>query len=131
MYDIRYISDWFIIIYLSGFIGCSPTLCITMVAADTGGGLLLEHDALEFDGEDYAQWRNLVNLWIKVTSVEKDKQGPFLILIMSSKALDIALELSDYNIDNLLAELDVLYGYNQSDHGFEIKTVYYIVYPDS
>lgn len=109
------ISDWFVYFYQS--VSLHPFSCITMVAADTGGGMqfMWEDDILEFNGENYQQWRNLVNLWTKITTIEKEKQGYFLVLLMTGKPVDFVLELSDLSVGNIIAEFDQLYDCDQTE----------------
>ena len=63
-----------------------------------------------FDGSDYTRWKKMVVIWRDVTNIEKAKMGPTLILNMKGKALDIALELDNNDIDNLLNKFEEVYG---------------------
>ena len=51
-----------------------------------------------------------MDLWRKATNVVEEKQGPVLILNMSGKAQDIALNLPNTNLENVLKEMEVVYG---------------------
>ena len=77
-----------------------------MVADDTKTTLTI----LAFNGQHYTRWKKLVDLWRKTTNVAEDKQGPVLILNMSGKAQDIALNLTDTNLENVLREMEAVYG---------------------
>ena len=63
-----------------------------------------------FDGTHYTKWKKLVDLWKKATKVDEDKQGPVLILNMSGKAQDIAMNLADTSIANVLIKMEEIYG---------------------
>ena len=90
-----------------------------MVAADTGDGM----QELEFDGTNYLQWRDLVLTWVELTSLEKRKQGPFLILLMSGHPQDVAIDLPDMSVDNILKVFDSLFGYNNLQLGSQSSGV--------
>ena len=51
-----------------------------------------------------------MDLWRKATNVAEEKQGPFLILNISGKAQDIALNLPNTNLENVLKEMEAVYG---------------------
>ena len=63
-----------------------------------------------FNGQHYTRWKKLVDLWRKATNVAEEKQGPVLILNMSGKAQDIALNLPNTNLENVLKEMEAVYG---------------------
>ena len=64
----------------------------------------------KFDGTSYATWKKLVVLWTSVTDIEKEKQGAYLVMNMSGKALEIALNEDNSSVDNLIKKLDEVYG---------------------
>ena len=66
--------------------------------------------ALHFDGNNYQEWKKVVEIWKKATSITPDKQGPYLILQMSGKAISVAVDLEDVSIDNLLKKLEEVFG---------------------
>ena len=66
-----------------------------MVADDAKTNLTIP----TFNGQHYTRWKKLVDLWRKATNVAEEKQGPVLILNMSGKAQDIALNLPNTNLE--------------------------------
>ena len=71
----------------------------------------------KFDGTSYATWKILVVLWTSVTDIEKEKQGAYLVMNMSGKALEIALNEDNSSVDNLIKKLDEVYG-ESNDKGY-------------
>ena len=63
----------------------------------------------------YADWKKLINIWTELTSLEKKKQGPALVLTLDGKAQEAALELSSTQISaetgvaTILERLDKIY----------------------
>ena len=46
----------------------------------------------------YSDWKKLINIWTELTTLEKKKQGPALVLTLEGKAQEAALELSPEQI---------------------------------
>ena len=44
--------------------------------------------------KNYEDWKKLMNIWTKLTTLDKKKQGPALVLALDGKAQEAALELS-------------------------------------
>ena len=65
----------------------------------------------KFCGENYKQYKKLVQLWEKVTDISEDDRGAALVLNMSGSALDIALAIDSTKtkVSDLIAILDGVY----------------------
>ena len=63
----------------------------------------------------YADWKKLIHIWTELTSLDKKKQGPALVLTLEGKAQEAALELSQEDItdedgvEQILTRLDKIY----------------------
>ena len=63
----------------------------------------------------YSDWKKLINIWTELTTLEKKKQGPALVLTLEGKAQEAALELpqaqitGDNGVKQILTRLDKIY----------------------
>ena len=63
----------------------------------------------------YSDWKKLINIWTELTTLDKKKQGPALVLTLEEKAQEAALELSqeeitsDDGVKHILTRLDKIY----------------------
>jgi len=63
----------------------------------------------------YSDWKKLINIWTELTTLEKKKQGPALVMTLEGKAQEAALELSqaeitgENGIKQILTRLDKIY----------------------
>ena len=66
----------------------------------------------KFDGTNYSRWKSLVSIWEKVTDIDGNKQGAALILNMTGRAQDIALNVGskeNVTVAEVIKELDSVY----------------------
>lgn len=75
-----------------------------------------------FDGHgDYAAYRDDVGLWVKLTSLPSDKQGPAIVghlhgeAKIAAKTLDNARICADGGVDLILERLDKAYAVDNSN----------------
>ena len=63
----------------------------------------------------YSDWKKLISIWTELTTLEKKKQGPALVLTLEGKAQEAALELSseeitaEAGVKAILNRLDKIY----------------------
>lgn len=50
--------------------------------------------------KSYSDWKKLIEIWTELTSLDKKKQGPALVLTLEGKAQEAALELSSEEISS-------------------------------
>lgn len=77
------------------------------------------------EGKSYESWKNEVNIWTRVTGLEKKKQALAVALALSGRARDTAMEIpvDDLNKDTgmatLLGKLDALFLKEEKDRIYE------------
>lgn len=77
------------------------------------------------EGKSYESWKNEVNIWTRVTDLEKKKQALAVALALSGRARDTAMEIpvDDLNKDTgmatLLGKLDALFLKEEKDRIYE------------
>ena len=75
--------------------------------------------------ESYENWEKAVKLWQLVTEIPKIKQGAAMVLALSGKDRDVALELSmeelntDNGVENILNKLGKIYKKDSVDTAYE------------
>ena len=63
--------------------------------------------------KDYEDWKNLIGIWTELTTLDKKKQGPSLVLTLDGKSQEAALELrseevsSEDGVKIILERLDI------------------------
>ena len=77
------------------------------------------------EGKSYENWKNEVEMWKRVTDLDKKKQAVAVALSLKGRARDIALEIpaDDLDKDNgmttLIQELDNLFTREEKDRAYE------------
>ena len=65
--------------------------------------------------KSYNDWKKLINLWTQLTTLDKNKQGPALVLSLDGKSQDAALEIEseqiaqDDGVKIIIKRLDKIY----------------------
>ena len=76
------------------------------------------------EGKSYEQWKTEVNMWKRVTDLERRKRGLALALSLQGKAREIAVKINidtlnvDDGVDNLIAELDKVFEKDKKDQAY-------------
>ena len=76
-------------------------------------------------GDDYAKWKQKLQIWQNFTSLPKDKQGGAVFMVLEEEAQDAVLELNsevlatDDGVKNILKSLDGLYEKDKTLSAFE------------
>ena len=76
-------------------------------------------------GDNYSKWKKKLGIWKTLTSFEKTKQGPSLVLSLDDESQDAVLELTEQEIsaeggvDNIIKVLDDLYLKDKTESAFE------------
>ena len=77
------------------------------------------------EGKPYESWKNEVNIWTRVTDLDKEKQALAVALALSGRARDTAMEIpvddlnKDTGMGTLLAKLDDLFLKEEKDRIYE------------
>jgi len=75
--------------------------------------------------KSYSDWVRLIKIWTKFTDLDKNKQGPAILMTLQGKSLDAALELTDTEISAdtgvnlIIAKLNLLYEKDEINSKFE------------
>ena len=77
------------------------------------------------EGKSYENWKNEVEMWRRVTDLDKKKQALAVALLLNGRPRDIALEIQadDLNKDDgmttLIRELDKVFMREEKDRAYE------------
>lgn len=80
------------------------------------------------EARSYECWKNEVNMWTRVTELEKKKQALAVALGLGGRAKEIAMEISadeldnDNGMDKLLEKLDGVFQLEEKDWAYEAYT---------
>ena len=75
--------------------------------------------------KNYDDWKKLLTIWTELTTLEKKKQGPALVLALEGKAQEAALELtsadisSEQGVSKILLRLDKIYAKDKLTEKFD------------
>ena len=75
--------------------------------------------------KNYEDWKKLMTIWKELTSLDKKKQGPALVLALDGEAQEAALELSSADISSeegvtkIIERLDRIYAKDKLTEKFD------------
>ena len=76
--------------------------------------------------KSYDDWLKLVDIWRKFTSLEPEKQGPAIVLLLEGEPQDVVLELdSDVisgkdDVDKIIARLNKIYNKDELTQKYNV-----------
>ena len=76
-------------------------------------------------GDNYSTWKKKLGIWQQLTSFEKTKQGPALVLSLDDESQEAVLELTqavisaEGGVDSIIEVLDGLYLKDKTQSAFE------------
>ncbi|XP_066913250.1 uncharacterized protein [Clytia hemisphaerica] len=75
--------------------------------------------------KNYEDWKKLIGIWTELTTLDKKKQGPSLVLTLDGKSQEAALELSreqissENGVQNIINRLDKIYAKDKLTEKFD------------